>query len=88
MRINWKLRLQNKVTLMAIIVQVLAIIYMGLDMFGIVPKIEQEVLKAFLYGIVELFVLLGVVVDPTTQGVNDSNRAMNYAEPKESDYNG
>ena len=32
--------------------------------------------------LVNLLVALGVVVDPTTQGVGDSERAMGYTEPK------
>jgi phi LC3 family holin len=28
-----------------------------------------------------LLVILGIVVDPTTEGVSDSNRAMSYEEP-------
>ena len=33
--------------------------------------------------IIELLVLLGVVVDPTTAGASDSQQAMNYEKPRE-----
>ncbi|HFU9652545.1 TPA: phage holin, partial [Streptococcus agalactiae] len=31
---------------------------------------------------VTLLVLLGVVTDPTTEGLSDSEQALNYHEPK------
>ena len=37
---------------------------------------------AFCYMVVELLVLLGVVTDPTTKGVTDSEQAMTYEQPK------
>ena len=38
---------------------------------------------AFAYMVVELLVLLGVVTDPTTKGMGDSQQAMGYDRPKE-----
>ena len=42
MNINWKLRLQNKVTLSAIVMGVIALVYQSLGMFGVVPSISQD----------------------------------------------
>ena len=70
MNINWALRFKNKVTLTAVVVQVIAIVYAILGMAGIVPKIGENV------------ILLGIVVDPTTAGANDSTQALGYTEPK------
>ena len=84
--INWKLRLQNKTTLIAIIVAFIAIIYKVLDLLHIIPPIEQSELVTLAEMVVGLLVLLGIVVDPTTKGVADSDRALTYntpyAEPK------
>lgn len=33
--------------------------------------------------VVTLLVLLGVVTDPTTSGISDSEKAMSYTKPKE-----
>lgn len=83
MQINWKLRLKNKVTLTAIILGVVGIAYKILAMLGIVPAIsENEVVEVVLL-VIELLVLLGVVVDPTTAGASDSQQAMSYDKPRE-----
>ena len=36
----------------------------------------------FVGTIFTILALLGIVVDPTTEGVSDSNQAMTYEEPK------
>lgn len=79
--INFKLRLQNKTTLVSMILAIISFVYMVLDAFGVVPKFEQDVIVKLALGLVDLLVLLGIIVDPTTAGVADSTRAMNYQEP-------
>lgn len=82
MNINWALRFKNKVTLTAVVVQVIAIVYAVLGMSGIVPKIGENVILDVAYMLIELLCLLGIVVDPTTAGASDSNQALGYTEPK------
>ncbi len=79
--INWKLRIQNKITLIAIICQILSLIYVILGMIGIVPSITQDDVKNVIFMVVDLLVMLGIVVDPTTTGITDSARAMSYESP-------
>lgn len=83
MQINWKLRLKNKVTLTAIILGVVGIVYKILAMLGVVPPISENEVVEIVLLVVELLVLLGVVVDPTTAGASDSQQAMGYDKPKE-----
>lgn len=80
--INWSLRFQNKVTLTALVLQVIAIVYAILGMLNVVPAIGEDVITNLAYMIIELFVLLGVVVDPTTKGVQDSDQAQQYTKPQ------
>lgn len=82
MNINWKLRFQNKTTLVAIVLQAVTLVYAMLSLFGITPGVGQDQITNVLYLLVELLCLLGIVVDPTTKGVEDSQRAMEYTEPK------
>ncbi len=82
MRINWKLRLQNKATLLAIVVQVVTLVYTVLGLFGILPGVGEEQVKTVVYLFVELLCLLGIVVDPTTEGLGDSVQALGYEKPK------
>ena len=75
-KINWKLRLQNKVTLIAL----LGAIFLMAQQLGFeVPQNIQNGVNTFVY----ILVLLGVVNDPTTAGLSDSERALTYTEPNE-----
>lgn len=81
--INWKLRLQNKTTLTAIILAAVALVYQVLGMFGVVPSIsESQIVEVVGMGI-NLLCLLGIVTDPTTKGVGDSDQALTYDKPRE-----
>lgn len=82
MRINWRLRLQNKITLTAIIAAIIGVVYTVLSWFGIVPAVEQEALLQCAEAIIAILVLLGIVVDPTTEGADDSDQALTYEEPR------
>lgn len=74
--INFKLRLQNKTTLIALI----SAVFLMLQQFGLeIPHNIQEGVNTF----VVILVILGIVTDPTTKGVADSERALNYNEPRE-----
>lgn len=82
MKINWKLRFQNKATLTAIVLAVVALVYQVLGLFGVVPKIPQDELTTVIGMVINLLCLLGIVVDPTTDGVGDSTRALTYDQPR------
>lgn len=81
MKINWKLRAQNKTTLLALVAAILTFIYTVLGMFGVVPPVSQsDILEVVGLGL-NVLVMLGVIVDPTTKGLSDSDRAREYNEP-------
>lgn len=76
MKINWSLRLQSKFFWVALIsLIVLLTQQLGFDIF---PKNWEEVLNTVL----SILILLGVINDPTTAGINDSEQAMDYLRPK------
>lgn len=85
MKINWKLRLQNKTILVALIALCVSFVYQVLGMFGVVPSISQNEVINTLGLLVNILVALGVVVDPTTDGIGDSTNALNYKTPKVND---
>lgn len=83
MKINWTVRLKNKqfwlsvVPAIALVAQAVAALFgYTIDLTTIVGKVQAVVNAVF-----GLLVILGVVVDPTTAGVGDSERAMSYDEP-------
>lgn len=81
--INWKLRLKNKTTLIALLTAVVALIYQTLLLFKIVPSITADDVLKVAGLAVNVLVLLGIVVDPTTKGITDSEQAKGYDKPKE-----
>ena len=80
--INWKLRLKNKATMAAIIGCVVAFIYQMLGIFGITAPISEEQITQLIGLVINMLVMLGVLVDPTTSRICDSSRAMEYRKPK------
>lgn len=81
-KINWRLRLKNKVTLYALIAAVVNCIYTILEIFNIVPQIDQGSIMQTVAAILSFLVILGVINDPTTTGISDSENAMGYESPR------
>ena len=79
--INWKVRFKNKTWLVTFVVAVIAFIYETLGVFGVVPHFSQEMVTALVLSAVDLLVLVGVVIDPTTPNIEDSERAKGYTIP-------
>ena len=82
--INWIVRIKNKAFWVALIPAVLLLIQVIAAVFNI--QIDLGDLGNKLLDVVNavfaLLVILGVVTDPTTQGITDSDRALTYTEPK------
>lgn len=82
--INWKVRIRNKTFWMTLIPALLLLAQNGAAMFGISLELE-EVGSRVLAVVNQLFAvltILGIVNDPTTQGLGDSEQALSYREPK------
>ena len=82
MKINWKLRLQNKATLTALIMALVALVYQVLGVCGVVPRVSQAQVTPIISMVINIPCVLGIVVDPTTDGVSDSARALTYDTPR------
>ena len=82
MKLNLKVRFKNEVFVVAFAAAVLAFIYQLLGMFGVVPGVTQDEIMQVIKMLLDILVMLGVLVDPTTKGVTDSDRAMTYDEPQ------
>ena len=78
MKINWKVRLRNKTWLASMIALVVSFLYDLLAMLDYVPPLSEDWLMSALQTLLTLLTALGVVIDPTTEGAADSDRAMNY----------
>ena len=81
MKINWKVRFKNKVWLTSFISLVVGFVFNLLTLFDIVPVVTQNNIMMIAENVLTFLGLIGVLVDPTTAGLNDSIRAMGYDEP-------
>lgn len=83
-KINWKVRAKNKSFWLTAIPAVLILAQQVLAVFGVTLDVEgiQAALLAIVGAVFSVLTVLGVVVDPTTQGVCDSCQALEYEVPK------
>ena len=83
MKINWIVRAKNKLFWLAFIPALLMLIKSVANVFGFdIDFIDIEGnLLAVVEAVFVLLSLIGVVTDPTTSGLGDSARALNYDEP-------
>lgn len=81
MKINLKVRLKNGPWLGSFIGFIVATVYQLLAMFDIAPVITQSEVMQVVAVVLQLLGLLGVITDPTTKGIGDSARALEYKEP-------
>ena len=82
--INWIIRIKNKNFWLAIIPAVILLIQAVANVFGITidlgdmgSKLIEVVNTVFV-----VLAIIGVVTDPTTEGVGDSQRALTYDKPQ------
>lgn len=82
MKINWTVRAKNKNFWLALIPAVLLLIQVVLAPFGYKWDfgVLNEQLTAIINALFAVLAILGVVVDPTTKGASDSERALTYKE--------
>lgn len=78
MSINWKARFKNKVFLITFITLAISFVYQLLGLFGIVPSVSEIDLVNVITTAINGLAALGIIVDPTTPGASDSERAMTY----------
>jgi phi LC3 family holin len=87
--INWKVRFQNKSWVVSFISQLLIVaqvILAGLNSLGVIHfQLTDKTINDVITVANALFIvlsLLGIVQDPTTKGLGDSEHALKYEKPK------
>lgn len=83
MQMNWKVRIKNKAFWLAVIPAIALVAQAVAAVFGYTIDLTTMVgkLQAVVNAVFALLVILGIVVDPTTAGIGDSERAMSYDKP-------
>jgi phi LC3 family holin len=81
--INWKVRAKNKMFWLLLVPMVLLLAEQVCALFGLAIEIEwlSEQLKAIIETAFGILAVIGIVADPTTKGLADSERAMEYTIP-------
>ena len=82
--INWSVRIKNKTFWLSLIPAVLLLIQVIAAVFGFTIDLGDfgDKIIAVVNALFVVLAILGVVNDPTTSGVSDSNQALTYTEPK------
>lgn len=84
MKINWKVRIKNKAfwllaipAVLLLVEAVAAVFGLALDLGALGNRLVDVVKAAF-----TVLAILGIVNDPTTATLSDSDNALTYTEPK------
>ena len=83
--INWTVRLHNKTFWVSLIPAVLLLVQGVAAVFGYTLDLGAlgDKLLCVVNALFGVLAVLGVVTDPTTAGVGDSQQAMGYDTPRE-----
>lgn len=82
--INWVVRIKNKNFWLTLIPAVLLLIQVLVAPFGYQWDfgVLNEQLAAIINALFAVLMILGIVNDPTTDGIADSKQALTYKTPK------
>ena len=72
MKVNWKVRLSNKAFWVAL-ASAIILLCQQLGLKDVIPDNALEIVNSLLV----IGTILGIVVDPTTDGLSDSQRVLN-----------
>lgn len=83
--INWKVRFASKAFWLALIPALLLLVQAIAAVFGYTLALDgiEARLLDLVNAVFTVLVILGIVNDPTTEGLGDSQQAMSYTKPKE-----
>lgn len=84
MNINWKVRIRNRQFWLGVVGAIGAFVLSLADALGFGGSASPwvEAIEGVAAAALTLLALLGVVVDPTTEGVGDSSQALLYKVPR------
>lgn len=81
--INWKVRILNKTFWLTLVPALALLLQTFLSVFGVKIELGETINKllVFINALFGVLVIVGIVNDPTTNGISDSSRAMTYERP-------
>ena len=87
-KINWKVRLQSGSWWMGIISAVVVAVFAILRIFKVETSVTQDDIMNAATLILMIPAAIGIISDPTTKGVSDSQQALTYDSPKKDEEKG
>lgn len=83
--INWTVRIKNKSFWLTLIPAVILLVQAVAALFGFQLELEgiQQQILDIVNAAFAVLAVLGIVTDPTTRGIGDSQQALTYNKPKE-----
>ena len=87
MSINWKVRLRHRQFWLGLTgaLGTFAVAVAGFSGHGDRAMDVSDAINTMAASVLTVLALLGIVIDPTTEGAEDSDQAMTYEEPKPKD---
>ena len=80
-KINWKVRFKNKLWLGSFLSLIISFVFGMLKLFDVYPIITENQVLQYMNYLLTFLGLFGIIIDPTTEGLYDSERALTYEEP-------
>lgn len=81
MKINWKVRIQHKQFWVSLIALLIVLANQIAGIFNVDITVYSDQVTGISETILMIFALMGIIIDPTTQGTSDSLRALLYDKP-------
>lgn len=85
MKINWKNRFRNKAWLVTATSAAVTVVYQLLATLGITPHLGQDQVMSCITTILAFLTAIGVVIDPNTPGIKDSDDVLTIDAPVQAD---
>ena len=84
MKINWMVRIKNKAWWLTLVPAVFLLVQSCAAPFGYQRDftVANEQVAAIVNALFAALAILGIVNDPTTMGMGDSEQALTYEKPK------
>ncbi|WP_374966022.1 phage holin [Lysinibacillus sp. RS5] len=83
MKINWKVRIRHKQFWVSLIALLIVLANQIAGIFYVDITVYNDQVTAISETILSILGLLGIIIDPTTQGTSDSTQALKYNKPKD-----
>ena len=74
MKVNWRVRFKNKIWLGSFLSLIVGFVYSMLALFDVFPEVTESLVLQLMNQVLTFLGLIGVIVDPTTAGIGESER--------------